>query len=361
VPSDIPEVRPGGLVTVAFLKASLDEGKDHLEIFLPLVLDVLSRFPAPSFTTRDIQDALAVDHGVAMPQQVISTLLNRATKNKFLIRESGRYRRSPSREIPSSDVVTKKKRIEDAQRALAEVLQQHAKKYGLNIESTDAALDMLFRFLEAEQVGLLLQNSPTPEINRTTRRERAVIAEFIQTTTKSDPAMLDVLRGMLEGLVLYHAAFLPDLSEAGRRFNNLRTIFDSVLIRQALGYEGPAMSALLRETINVLKATGVQCLILDKTLHEIRRILNMYEVRLATDKGRSALRSDPMSRHFLTSRFSPSDVREMAALLEQEVAALGFKIIQAPKHVAEFTAGEASLAKRLSDPITKDELEPRVV
>ena len=361
-PSDTPELRPGGLVTVAFLKASLDEGNDHLGIFMPLVLDVLSRFPAQSFTSRDIQDALAVDHGVAMPQQVVSTLLNRATKDKFLIRESGRYRRNPSREIPSSDVVSKKGIIEGAQHTLAEALQQHAKRHALAIESSEATLDMLFRFLEAEQVGLLLHNGTTPQLNRsTTRRERAIVAEFIQTITKSDPDMLDVLRGMLEGLVLYHAAFLPDLSEAGRRFNNLRVIFDSILVRQALGYEGPAMSALMRETLNVLRACGVQCLVLDKTLHEINRILNMYEVRLATDKGRSTLRTDPMSRHFLTSRYSPSDVREMAALLEQEVVGLGFKVMQAPKHVAEFTGGESSLAKRLSDPATKDELEPRVV
>ena len=38
--TDTPTVTPGGLVTVAFLKARIDEGADHLGIFMPLVHDV---------------------------------------------------------------------------------------------------------------------------------------------------------------------------------------------------------------------------------------------------------------------------------------------------------------------------------
>lgn len=357
-----PRVCAGGLVTVAFLKASLDEGNDHLGIFMPLVLDVLCKFPSQTFSTSDIQEALAAEHGVAMPQQVVSTLLKRATGKKYLVREAGRYRRNTSRQLPFSNVLAEKTKIEESQRNLAEALRKHAKKRDLTIESTEAALDMLFRFLEAEQVGLLLQNAAVPETKvSTSHRERTVVADFIQNSIQDDPALLHVVRGMLEGLVLYHAAFLPDLAAAGRRFNNLRVVFDSNLVRQALGYEGVAMSTLMRETVNVLKGSGVQCLVFDKTLHEIQRILSMYELRLGTEQGRASLRQVPMARHFLTSRYSPSDVREMSALLEQEVLALGLQIMKAPKHIPEFTADESRLAKRLSDPTKKDELEPRVV
>lgn len=357
-----PRVCAGGLVTVAFLKASLDEGNDHLGIFMPLVLDVLCKFPSQTFSTSDIQEALAAEHGVAMPQQVVSTLLKRATGKKYLVREAGRYRRNASRQLPYSNVLAEKAKIEESQRNLAEALRRHAKKRDLTIESTEAALDMLFRFLEAEQVGLLLQNVSVPETKvSTSQRERTVVADFFQNSIQDDPALLHVVRGMLEGLVLYHAAFLPDLAAAGRRFNNLRVIFDSNLVRQALGYEGVAMSTLMRETVNVLKGSGVQCLVFDKTIHEIQRILSMYEMRLGTEGGRATLRQVPMARHFLTSRYSPSDVREMSALLEQEVLALGFQIMRAPKHIPEFTLDESRLAKRLSDPTKKDELEPRVV
>ncbi len=355
-------VRPGGLVTVAFLKAQLDAGSDHLGIFMPLVLDVIARWPTQSFTTGDIQEALALSHGLAMPQQTVATLLKRATAQKHLSRESGRYVRRVVRGVPSPEVANEKSRIEESQKRLGEALRSHAGRRGVLVESTETALDMLFRFLEAEQVTILLGRAPgVLEKADASHRERMVVAEFIQDVVSGDPALVAVLGGMLEGLVLYHAAFLPDIGSAGKHFKNLRVVFDSNLVRQTLGYEGKALRTLMGETLDVLKASGVQCLVFDKTVHEIHRILAMYEKRLATAAGRSSLRPVPMARHFLTARYSPSDVREMSALLEMEIAAAGFQTCRAPDRVRDFTAGEQALAARLADPTTKDELEPRVV
>jgi hypothetical protein len=50
----------------------------------------------------------------------------------------------------------------------------------------------------------------------------------------------------------------------------------------------------------------LQCLLFDTTVNEIRRILSMYESRLATEQGRRSLRPVPMPRHFLTKQYSPS-------------------------------------------------------
>lgn len=38
---DKPTVGTRGLVTLAYLKARMDQGEDHLGIFMPLVVDVL--------------------------------------------------------------------------------------------------------------------------------------------------------------------------------------------------------------------------------------------------------------------------------------------------------------------------------
>jgi hypothetical protein len=360
--ADAPAVRPGGQVTVAFLKAQLDGGSDHLGIFMPLVLDVLGKMSSQSCTAQDVKEALAEDHGVEMPQPTVATLLKRATKAKYLYRESGRYWRNPAHALPISNVSKEKVQISEGQQRFAAALRSHAARRGLLLESTDAAMELLFRFLEEEQVAMLLGSSPISCTNGDpSARERAVVAEFVQDSVKDDPALLSVLRGMLEGLVLYHAAFLPDLNFATRRFKDLRVVFDSTLVRQALGYEGPAMQTLMRETLDVLKAGGVQCLVLDKSVNEIQRILSMYESRLGTAEGRRSLKSLPMDRYFLTQRYSPSDIREMSALLEREIGAAGFQILRSPARVREYTGDEKSLAARLADPSKRDELEPRVV
>jgi hypothetical protein len=360
--AETPRIRAGGLVTVAFLKARLDEGNDHLSIFMPLVFDVLARLPAQSFTTTDVQEALAVSHGVAMPLDVLATLLKRATRKDYLLREAGRFSRNPDCQLPPTNVVAEKTQIEKGQERLGEALQSHAANRGMTLESADAALDLLFRFLEEEQVALLLGSPPEIAAGAdASLRERAIIAEFLHDAISKDKALMSIMSGMLEGLVLYHATFLPDFSRTTRSFRDLRVVFDSILVRQAVGYEGVAMRGLMRETLDLLKASGVQCLVFDKTLNEIRSILDMYEVKLATSGGRSALWPVPMTRHFLTQRYSPSDIREMSALLEREVISAGFQIQQAPRRIEQHTSGEKALAKRLANPVRNDELAPRVM
>jgi len=356
-----PKIQAGGLVTVAFLKARLDEGDDHFGIFMPLLMDVLARLPSNSFTAADVQEALAGVHGVAMPQQTVATLLKRAVRGGYALREAGLYRRSPTRELPPSNVAAQKARIEAEHKRLGEALQNYAATRGLAVASTDAALDMLFAFLEHEQVALLLGSAEVPTVRVAAGpRHRAVIAEFVQHSLSPDSSLLAVVSRMLEGLVLYHAAFLPDLGSSNHGFRDLRVVFDSVLVRQALGYEGVAPQILMRETVDILRAGGARCLVFDKTVHEIQRILGMYEDRLATAEGRMSLRPMPMARHFLTQRYSPSDIRQMSALLDREIAAAGFQIQRTPRHVPKYTAGERALAQRLADPVTKDEMEPRV-
>jgi hypothetical protein len=259
-------------------------------------------------------------------------------------------------------VASEKQRIEASQTRLAEALRDHAARRRLIIPSTAAALQLLFKFLEEEQVSLLL-GAPS-EVMRGSdpnRRESAIVAEFVQDALRDDPALRAVLNQILEGLVLYRAAFLPDLDAQTRNFKGLKVFFDSVLVRQALGYEGPAMATLLRDTIDVLKAAGAGCFVFDKSVSEIKRILAVYEVRMGTDQDRRRLRPGPMARYFLTQRYSPGDIRQMTALLETEIGSLGLQIRQTPRRQPEYTASEQKLAARLADPNRKDELEPRVV
>jgi hypothetical protein len=65
------EVAGGVLVTVAFLKAQMDAGNDHLGIFVPLVLDVIDRLPLSAFTVEDIQLALSTTHNVSCPHMLL--------------------------------------------------------------------------------------------------------------------------------------------------------------------------------------------------------------------------------------------------------------------------------------------------
>ena len=117
----------------------------------------------------------------------------------------------------------------------------------------------------------------------------------------------------------------------------------------------------MKETIALLHASGVRCIMFDKSVHEIQRILSVYQEKLASHTGRLSLKPNPMARHFLTQRYSPSRVQEISALLGSRISEAGIRIVTLPKHRKEFTHNETTLAKRLADPRTGDISEPRVL
>jgi hypothetical protein len=353
-------VVPQRLVTVAFLKARVDSGADHLEMFVPLVTDAVSSMAGRSFTAPDIQNAVGTRHGLAMPQHTVSTLLRRLEHRHVVGRQYGRYVAGPQLRA-LVDIPSEKARIEAGQRQLASSLRAHAATRGLPIGTDERALQLILGFVEEQQLGMLLDDGPPNlGVDSASSRELSVVAEFVQTSIEHNPELAATIRNILEGLVLYRAAFLPDVTQSKRSFSNLRVFFDSGIVRQALGYEGPELRALARETLDVLKAAGVQALVFDKTLHEIRRILAMYENKLATTEGQRSLRPSEMARHFLSQRYTPGDVAQMNALLEREVFAAGFQVAPTPERIALHTLDERALAVRLADPDAHDEDSPRV-
>jgi hypothetical protein len=331
-----------------------------LGIFQPLILDAAKSFDSASFVKQEIQERIATLHGVAMPQHVIGTLLDRQIKAGNVRRAAGRYEITSSMDL-TPNIDGSISAINESQAYLGQSLVDHCKRRGFEVSTPDEALEILFRFLETEQVDLLLGGtSNTSEAQDPSHRERLLTAEFIRDVVANNDQLSSILTRMLEGLVLYHAAFLPDLSAANRKFENLRVAFDSSLVRQAIGLEGEAARSLCAETIKLLKSSGVQCYVFEKSLDEIQRILGFYESRLGTSAGRNSIQG-AMARHLLTNRFAPSDVRQVSALLKIKIQETGLVIMPMPPRQRLSTLGESQLSERLaSDNARPDEVESRV-
>ena len=190
----------------------------------------------------------------------IATLLARAGRRGHVRRSDGRYHavRHP---VVSPTVTNERLRINAEHAALASALRSHCQARGLMISTDDDALTLLFEFLENQQVGLLLDGPPAPASVTSFRREFRVIAEFVhQIITTTDP-LRSSLAAVIEGIILYNVAFLPNFPEANQRFSHLTVFFDSGIVRQAVGYEGAPAQTLARETISVFKAAGIHCLV----------------------------------------------------------------------------------------------------
>ena len=97
-----------GLATIALLKTNFDEGHDHIQMFQPFLIDVISDPPKDDFEIAEVQAALNSRHGLKVPVNTLQVLLKRATKRRLLTRQWGRYFRQPNLPQPNLAKATAK-------------------------------------------------------------------------------------------------------------------------------------------------------------------------------------------------------------------------------------------------------------
>lgn len=363
-PSAPPDVK--GLATLALLKANFDSGKDHIEMFMPFVLDSVGAHSASDFALEDLRPLLESRHGLRIPSTTLRTILSRAVKRGALRREGGRYFRDTS--FPKTpDLTCAREAVVAEQSRLAAALAEFAQANALATLTEADALALLLQFLGQHHVGLILEadiaagaEALIGQHSVLSSRDQRLVAAFVTRHVLQDPSLLDVLRRMLEGFVLQNALLLRDISAATRRFAKLTVFFDTGFLLSALGLNGEAAGLAARETLDLLRDTGARLAVFDNTLNEIKRILRVYEDRLATADGISSLHPTGVTRYVLTHRFSPSDIREQIALLEANVRGLGIAVHKAPLHDRRWTLDEPKLTEMIRKPQESD-LHPRVI
>jgi hypothetical protein len=356
-----------GLATVALLKMNFDAGQDHISMFEPFVLDALAQLDADGVSADDVRSAVEERNQLALPVNTVRTVLGRAVKRGFQRREGGRYFRTDKR--PSlPDLRLERRRVEERQRRLADVLREASAERGLHVAGTEEALDMILDFLDQHHVSLALHEIPDNGLNAASEPlddpvvdlKTTITAAFLREIVLAEGELAVVVQEMLEGFILQNTLLLRDVSLAPRQFKNLRAFFDSGLLFGALGYRGEATETAVRELLALLRDTGASVEVFEPTIREMRRILSVYENLIGTHEGRLSLFPTDVTRYFLTHHYNPSDIRSISATLERDLRALAFSIRDLPPHEPELTLGEDELGRLLATR-PGGENEPRVV
>jgi len=343
-----------GLATLAMLKTNFDLGRDHLAMFEPFVLDTIANMAFDGVTDAAIQSKVASRHQLSLPLPTIRTLLHRATKAGLVRRDGGRYFRGVKYLPGSTDLLKLRSQTEARQAQLVEEYHSWAAERGIGIDSQEIALQSLIGFIERHHVRLALDGFSTPLGVDTGIPESAdenfdrAAAEFLQLVVAGASTSAEVLAELLEGYVLQNTLLLADVSTATRRFSGLRVFFDSNLLFGALGLEGEGNALLSADLIRLLREQGARPEVFRVTIREMQRVLAVYEAKLGTGKGRRELYPTDLTRHFLTSRATPADIRTISSTLERSVESLGLTITEAPQHVPAFTLDESILGNKLS-------------
>lgn len=361
-----PRTPARGLATLALLKSNFDLGRDHIDMFMPFVLDAIGCLSSNDFATDDVATEIRGRHGLVIPPHTLQIILHRATKKHAIRREGGRYFRESGFDVPI-DVGDKRRQLEAEHVDIAKSLVAFADESGLNGLSEDDALALMFQFLADNHVSMVLDatsgaTSIEVDDRRTTplnRNEIRIIARFVLDRYHNDPHIGTCLQNMLEGFILQNALFLRDISAAQRRFSNLTVFLDTGMIIEAIGLEGETAATATREALKLLRDRGAHLAVFQKTLDEVTRILMVYETHLATADGIASLFPTAVTRYVVTNYMSPSDIRQIISLLPRQVRDLAISIKEFPEREPRYTLGEEDLTQRIMRP-TDTALTPRV-
>jgi hypothetical protein len=351
---------PHGLATVALLKARLDDQSDYLELFMPFVTDAIANISHSNFTVTDVQQTIQKRHSIAIPQYSLTILLKRLDNRRLIKRSAGIYLNL--NKIKPSGIEAKKEFNERQNALLAEEFINFASQNNFQIESKEKALELIIDFLEDNKITILLgSNNLEQQTNKLSDREAKIVAEFVQTIIFRESNLKQILKDILEGLVVYNTATLREVNYANRNLKGLRVYLDSQFLFQLLGYEGEAQKILAIETVELLKKIGIQLLVFDRTINEMQRILKFYEVNIGNAKGIKIISENVMGRYFLSNRNTSSDIRQFSSLIFENLNRLGISSARMPKHVPQFTLDEKKLGEMLVNKEKGNPEEPRVI
>ena len=333
------------------LKVYFDLGKDHADMFMPFVLDTIAAMPLDNFVVSDLRTAINERHSLDIPEDPLRTLLSRAVKVKkgSLRREVGRFFREPSFRA-EKDLLETRKTIESEHLGIARSLRDFALARDMVIASDEEALSLLLGFLDQNYMTVLLSSDantgPAEAVSMTSSSVRTIAAYF-QFVLSNKPDEADRIQRMVEGYVLQKVLLLKDIADVERRFRSLEVFLDSRILFRILGLEGEAEKVVSREGIGLLTDLGATLFVFDRTLAEMKRILSVYIEHLSTPDGMLSLWQTPLSRYFLKNHCTPSDVKQIGALLELNVKQLGIGIREFPQRTKAYTFEEKSLSERL--------------
>ncbi len=350
VPRTAANHSPRGLATIAYLKTRFNEGVDHLAMFEPFVEAAIDGLASDEMEISDVGDWIKQNTGLTIPGEILKSLLRRSAKKDRLERHGGRYFRIGGPIAGGQNVQAVLQDMAAEQRRLGLGLRDFGKARGQEIPSADAALSALMRFLDANHIGIVLGQPLNRENNGLDADLQTTIAAFVAGVARerSTPEFA-ILNGIVQGLIVLNALLLRDIPTR-RNLDGLTAFLDSGLLLQALGLTGEKSRETIQEALRIVRESGARLRVFQNTLNEMARILRVHEERLGSPNRMRTLRQTPLTRHFLGIGASPADVRQEIALMQNNLERMGIRVHQLPRHQADYTEDDNTLAELLRDP-----------
>jgi len=349
-------VRPESLTSLAILKVNWDHGHDYVENFVPFVIQAVNASAQPEISVAAIQAYVQENFGLKIPQAALNTLLHRVARRGHIHKQSGIYIRSDGK-IDTDFDHAQADATRQQSALLGKLLEFSAKKHALNW-SQEEAEEALLSFLQSACVPLLATAIDGREFTTPTQHlsgSHFVVSAFIAHLDQHDPAGFAFLETVMKGNMLATALFLPDISKAKKKFQDLSVYLDTRILLRSLGFEGEGAQAYCNEFLTLLYESNISLYCFDITVDEVRRILDAAQHALRNPKQVKGLFS--VYEHFVSQGLHASDVELAIAGLERSLKRLRIHVKSIPAQIVEIGLDERRFEQILHDELPDQRTE----
>ena len=335
---------PGRLLcSMAVLVAGADQGKDYLDLFVPFVADALKGWPdGQPVAPVELSQALCERWGFpSVPVAVARLLLGRAQAAGYVVNIERVYYPHRDALIPVRDLAEKRTEMDASMNALIAAVilyagQEHNLAWGE--EQARAALERLSEEFGVELATAKREGQVAGAEECEHSEALAVVHAFARHAMQRDPDSFERLVAMVQGTMLMNALYFEDTRQLPRRLAELRVYIDTTPLLRALGLASPKVVTAAREMLGLLGDFHVPRYVFSHTVDEITAILDALAAALR--RGTRGLeqqgqlfgaRREAMDAA-IQAGMTSGHIDAMAANIEQQLAELGVKRCDTPRH-----------------------------
>ena len=347
------EIRTRAIASLAILKVNWDQGRDYIQNFVPFIAEALRSTDAEVVSIPEIQSKIAELFALHIPQGALKTILKRAVRANYAVREHSVYR-----VVKTRIVETRFNEIRDAVTYEYELFIEDFKSYcvrefGVEV-SDDIAERVLEEYLAKGSIDLLmpaLRRRPVAisvhEDITTESPYEYLLQRFISEACQKQSRAFEFLVTIVRGRMLADVLYFPTLGSATQRFGRVRVYLDTTLLLRALGLSDIHFQTPCRELLEILYEAGLSLFCFSHTYDEILGILQGGAKRLREDS--IADTHGETLRYFLSKGYSASDVELETAQLQKHLNSLHVRVERKPRYEVPLGIDERKLEVALFD------------
>jgi len=339
------------LVSLAVLHVEWDvHRRSYFDNVVDFAVEAMRESGRRDYDQQQVSQAMQDVFAISVQPAVVGAILARVVAHGQGARlKNGRFRLHE--DATSGSLGQVRASLAREQQKLVSTLRAFVENdFGLEWDE-EMASEELFEFVERNAPRLLRQLVRGPEASRSEDGPglaQVAVAKWIELISGQEPDQYAYLGNVVKGSMLATAVFGGHAGALTEKFKRTILFLDTPVLLDALGLHGRTEEAVARDIFALATDQGARLACFDDTLAETRGVL----LSAADGFGRDHARPRRMSLALVEMSLSREDIRDLAAGLEQHLAALGVSLIARPsidprKSVDE-SALEALLRKRIA-------------